>query len=105
MKKGDRVVAKVNLIKGVLAVGCIPISKGYIDTIREVVEPVDGSNTVLYLEGIKNPIHIIYKQEYGYAIECFEKLVSDEELLEYKKNISMKENLSPELIPKKLVTC
>lgn len=31
MKKEDRVVAKVNLIKGALAVGCIPISKGYID--------------------------------------------------------------------------
>jgi hypothetical protein len=105
MKKGDRVICKVSMILCAIEVGCSPITKGHIDTIREIVEPIDNSGTSIYLEGIKNPIHSIYCQEYGYCIKNFEKLVSDEELLEYKKNVSMKENLSPELIPKKLVTC
>lgn len=98
MKKGDRVI-------------CITGDKTHGDWINNYNEIVDGPeyNEILIIDALGPDLNCLSFKEYpspeGYQDVNFKKLVSDEELLEYKKNVSMKENLSPELIPKKLVTC
>ena len=94
-KKGDRVILKEELIPDFFQrkEGCVGIPKGYIDIIRDVVD----SNKGLLLQGIKNPISP-YGCEYYYPSKYFEKLVSDEELIEYKNTISEPET-NPITIP------
>lgn len=100
MKKGDRVIKIIDTPDYYRFIGTHKVlKKGFIGTIREI-----QNNGGLLLEEILNPINEDTGNEHGYFSTSFKKLVSDEELLEYRKNVSSKENLRPELIPIKHLT-
>lgn len=101
INKGDNVIAKYSMIPDYAQriTGCLPIKKGYIDKVRDVV--LNG--TGILLENIINPPNPTKGLEFCYAIEGFEKLISDSELLEYKMTISEPEiNPIPILEPEKI---
>jgi len=90
MKKGNRLLCIESSIDAT-----INVIKGVIYTFEGRAHHPDGIH-------VKEAQSHDNKPSAGFYQWRFKQLCSDAELLEYKKNVSMKENLSPELIPKNL---